>query len=179
VATGQLARDLPNLHSDAVLALEFSPDGKYLASGAADKIARVIDLATGKFTRSFEGHTHHVLSLSWSLDGRTLVTSGADNMVKVWDVVTGDRKKNIEGYEKEVTAVRFSGATTTLLTSSGDSKLRLVGTAGNEVKSIPVPEYLQAAALTADGKLIVAGGEASVLRVFNATDGKPVATFEK
>jgi hypothetical protein len=35
-----------------------------------------------------------------------------------------------------------------------------------------------AATATLDGKLVVAGGQDGVLRVWNAADGKAVATFE-
>ena len=179
-ATGALVRDLPNVHSDAVLGLDFSPDGKFLASGAADKMARVTDLATGQVARTFEGHTHHVLAVSWSLDGRTLATAGADNLVKVWDAVSGEKKKNIEGYEKEVTAVRFAGASATLLTSSGDNRVRLVGLDGKEVRAFPeVADFMQAAAITANGQLVVAGGQDGVLRVWNAADGKPLIVFPR
>jgi WD40 repeat protein len=178
VATGKLLHDFPKIHSDAVFSLEFSPDGKMLASGAADKMARVIDLSTGKLVRSFEGHTHHVLGVTWSADGRTLATAGADGVVKIWDVTTGDRKKNIEGYEKEVTAVRFVGATTNLLTSSGDKKVRLVSVDGREVRSFPeVADFMESAAVSADGKIVVAGGEDGVLRVWSAPDGAKLATF--
>lgn len=178
VASGQLVRDFPKVHSDAVLSLEFSPDGKLLASGAADKMARVCDLATGKIVRNFEGHTHHVLGVSWSADGRTLATAGADGMVKVWDFTTGDRKKNIEGYDKEVTAVRFVGATANLVTSSGDNKVRLVGLDGKEVRVFPeVADFMESAAVSADGKMIVAGGQDSVLRVWNAADGGKLGVF--
>ncbi|HYR57987.1 MAG TPA: hypothetical protein VEO95_05140, partial [Chthoniobacteraceae bacterium] len=176
-ATGQLVRDFPKVHSDAVFSLEFSPDGKLLASGAADKMARVIDLSSGKVARNFEGHTHHVLGVSWSADGRTLATAGADGVVKIWDVPTGDRKKNIDGYDKEVTAVRFIGASANLLTSSGDSKVRLVGLDGKEVRVFPeVADFMESAAASADGKLVVAGGHDSVLRVWNA-DGAKIAAF--
>lgn len=175
---GQLVRDFPKVHSDAVLSVEFSPDGQWLASGAADKMARVCELATGKLVRNFEGHTHHVLGVSWSADGRTLATAGGDGMVKVWDFTTGDRKKNIEGYDKEVTAVRFVGATTNLLTSSGDNKVRLVGVDGREVRVFPeVADFMESAAVSADGRLVVAGGQDSVLRVWNAADGGKLATF--
>ncbi len=179
-ATGAPLRDFPKLHADAVLGLEFSPDGKHLATASADKVCRILDAATGKGVRSFEGHTHHVLAVSWSLDGRTVATAGADNAVKIWDFTTGDRKKNIDGYDKEVTAVRFSAATTTLLTSSGDNKVRLVGVDGKEVRLFPeVKDYMQSAAVTADGRLVVSGGQDSVLRIWNAADGKPVAAFAK
>lgn len=178
IASGELVRDFPKVHSDAVLSLEFSPDGKLLASGAADKMAHVTELATGKIVRNFEGHTHHVLGVSWSADGRTLATAGADGMVKVWDFTTGDRKKNIEGYDKEVTAVRFVGATANLVTSSGDNKVRLVGLDGKEVRVFPeVADFMESAAVSADGKLVVAGGQDSVLRVWSAVDGGKLATF--
>lgn len=179
-ANGQLIRDVLNPHADNILGLEFSPDGKFLASGAADKMARIIDVATGKVVRTFEGHTHHVLAVTWSPDGRTLATAGADNLVKVWDATTGDRKKNIEGYDKEVTAVRFTGVSSTVLTSSGDNKVRLVGLDGKEVRVFPgVTDFMMSAAVTADGKIVLAGGQDSVLRAWNAADGKAVVTFPR
>ena len=177
-STGELVRDLPNVHSDAVFGLAFSPDNRFLASGAADKMARLIDLSTGKVVRNLEGHTHHVLGVAWSLDGRTLATAGADNLVKIWDTSTGSRRKNIEGYEKEVTAIRFTGASDQLVTASGDNRVRLVNTEGKDIRSFPeVADYMQAAAVTADGRIIAAGGQDSVLRVWNAADGKLIAKF--
>ncbi|MDB6175756.1 MAG: Planctomycete cytochrome [Chthoniobacteraceae bacterium] len=177
-ATGEMIKDLPNVHTDTVLALEFSPDGASIASGAADKIARVVDLESGKVTRAFEGHSHHVLSVSWSLDGRTLVTGGADNVVKVWDVPTGERKKNIEGYDKEITSVRFVGVGDQVLTGSGDPKVRLVATDGKEIRSFPdAVDFIQGVAATADGKLVMAGGQDGVLRVWMAADGQRVQAF--
>jgi WD40 repeat protein len=174
------AREFPNIHSDTVLALAFSADGKFLASGAADKIARITDLASGKVVKSFEGHTHHILGIAWSLDGRTLATAGADSVVKVWDVTTGDRKKNIEGYDKEVTSVRFVGAADQLITSSGDNKVRLVGLDGKEVRAFPdVADFVQSSAVTADGKTVIAGGQDGVLRVWNVADGKAAGAFQK
>ena len=63
----------PVLHSDAVLSLAFSRDGARLASGAADRFVKVLDL-TGQRPRPLvlEGHTHHVLGVSFKADGRTL-----------------------------------------------------------------------------------------------------------
>jgi WD40 repeat protein len=137
----------------------------------------VTEVSTGKIARSFEGHTHHVLGVSWSADGRTLATAGADGTVKIWDFTTGDKKKSIEGYDKEVTAVRFVGATANLLTSSGDNKVRLVGTDGKEVRVFPdVADFMESAAVSADGKLVVAGGQDSVLRIWNA-DGAKLEAF--
>jgi WD40 repeat protein len=166
------------VHSDSVLSLDFSPDDKYLASGAADKFARVIDLATGKVLKAFEGHTHHVLGVSWKRDGRSLATAGADNVVKVWDFTTGERKKNIEGFNKEVASISFIGVTDQALTSSGDSQVRIVRENGESVRTFGgAADYMYSASATPDGKVVVAGGQDSILRVWNGGDGNVLVTF--
>jgi WD40 repeat protein len=179
VATGKLQQDLKNVHSDAVFGLDFSPDGKYLASSAADKFVRVVEVSSGKVVKSFEGHTHHVLGVSWKRDERTLISCGADNVIKVWDFLTGERKKTIEGFGKEVTSISFIGITDQALATSGDSKVRLVQENGTEVRSFAgASDFVFSAAATPDGKIVIAGGEDSILRIWNGTDGKTIATFE-
>ena len=178
VNDGKLWQEFKNVHSDAVLALEFSPDGKYLASGAADKFAKVVEIATGKIARSFEGHTHHVLGVSWKSDGRTLVSSGADNVLKVWDFVSGERKKTIEGFNKEVTSVSFLSNTDQAVASSGDNQVRIVRDNGDNVRSLGGgTDFMYSSAATADGKIVVAGGADSFLRVWDAGDGKVLGAF--
>ena len=178
IETGALKRAISKAHSDTVFALEFSPDGKMLASGGADKMARLLDLATGKVIRTMEGHTGHVLSLDWSADGRQLVTAGADNVAKVWDAATGQRKRNVDGYEKEVTGVRFVGVNGTVATSSGDSKVRLVGADGKEIRVFEqVTDFMQALALRRDGSQLVSGGQDGMLRVWTTETGKVEASF--
>jgi WD40 repeat protein len=191
VASGRQERACDDVHTDAVFSLRFSPDGKRLASGAADRFLRVIDLtappttapATGPAKppfRTFEGHTHHVLGVSWKSDGRTIVSAGADNTVKIWDADTGERKKNVTGFDKEVTAVVFTGDTDQFLAASGDGKLKLIKEGGSDVRSFSGAgsDFIYAATATLDGKLILAGGQDGVLRVWNAADGKAAGTFE-
>ena len=106
--SSQLA-DLKDAHSDTVFGVEFSRDGKYLASGGADKFVKVFDVATGKHVRSFEGHTHHVLGVSWKADGSLLASAGADNQIKVWNFESGEQVRSIAGYAKQVTSIQFIG----------------------------------------------------------------------
>jgi WD40 repeat protein len=178
VGDGKLLSDLKNIHSDSVLCLDFSPNDQYLASGAADKFARVIELATGKIVKAFEGHTHHVLGVSWKRDGRSLATAGADNVVKVWDFTTGERRKNIEGFNKEVASINFIGVTDQALTTSGDSQVRIVRENGDNVRTFTgAADYMYSGSATPDGKIVVAGGQDSVLRVWNGADGNLMVSF--
>lgn len=178
VASGRLVNEWKERHSDAVLSLDFSPDGKRLASGGADKIARVTDVASGKLVNVFEGHTHHVLGVSFRADGRVLATAGADSVVVVWDMISGERKKKIEGWSKEVTSLQFIGATNQILTSAGDNLVRIVDDGGGQIRSMAkLPDFMQSAASAATAGVIIGGGEDSLLRVWNGTNGQELAVF--
>ena len=178
LASGKLTATWKELHDDIVMSLDFSPDGKRIASGAADKIARVTEIATGEQVNLLEGHTHYVMGISFRADGRVLATAGADGVVISWDMILGERKKKIEGWTKEVTSLQFIGATNQIVTSAGDNRIRIVNDDGAEVRSIKgLPDFMQAAASTANGATLVGGGEDSTLRVWNGTDGKELAAF--
>jgi WD40 repeat protein len=177
-ATGKATATWKERHVDIVMSLDFSPDGKRLASGAADKIARVTEIASGKQVNLLEGHTHYVMGVAFRADGRVLASAGADGVVISWDMILGERKKKIEGWTKEVTSVQFIGATNQIVTSAGDNRVRIVNDEGGEVRSITgLPDFMQAAASTANGATLVGGGEDSTLRIWNGIDGKELAAF--
>lgn len=50
------AREGPQGHTDEVLALAVSDDGKYLASGGKDRRLVLWDVEKGEFIRDFTGH---------------------------------------------------------------------------------------------------------------------------
>lgn len=179
VADGSLRLNLPEAHSDTVFGVDFSADGRYLASAAADKFVKVFDVAAGTAIRSFEGHTHHVLGVGWRFDGTLLASSGADKVIKIWNFDSGEQQRTIQGFNKEATSVRFVGATGLTLTSSGDKTLRLHNTDdGKSPRSFGgADEFLYTAAITPDGKLVVAGGQDGVLRAWNGEDGKSLMNF--
>ncbi|MEZ6131940.1 MAG: c-type cytochrome domain-containing protein [Planctomycetaceae bacterium] len=179
VADGKLVRTFEDAHSDTVYGLDFSADGKFLASAAADKFVKVFDIATGDHVRSYEGHTHHVMDVSWKGDGTTLASAGADNAIKVWNAETGEQSRTITTYQKQVTSLDFIGMEDDFISCSGDKRVfRHKAANGGTVREFKgCPDYVYCSATTADGALVAAGCEDGILRIWNGADGKEIATF--
>jgi WD40 repeat protein len=173
-STCRLVKEFNEVHSDSVFGLAFSRTGEYLASCAADRFMRVIDLSTGRATRSFEGHTHHVLGVAWKEDGRTLATAGADDVVKIWDFRSGERRKNVDGFEKEVTSMTSIGGEQFLITS-GDHQVRLLNDKGETLRTFDGAKgFLYSAAASVEGKRVIAGGQDGVVYIWDGLTGELV-----
>ncbi|OAI56424.1 hypothetical protein AYO47_09030 [Planctomyces sp. SCGC AG-212-M04] len=67
-------------------ALAFSPDGRWLATGASDGAVELWDAQTAKPTGIVGRHGTRVYTLSFGADSRTLVSGGADDVGIIWKV---------------------------------------------------------------------------------------------
>lgn len=166
--------DLKAAHSDTVFGVSFSPDGKLLATAGADKFVRVFEVPSGRLVKGFEGHTHHVMDVGWTPDGKHLVSAGADNVVKVWDYEKGEKVRDIPGYQKQVTRLAFVGRRPEFLAASGDQQVRLTNaeTGGHLRVFGGATDYVYAVAAGPDGKVVAAGGEDGVVRLYDGRTGK-------
>jgi WD40 repeat protein len=178
-ASGQLITEIKNAHSDTVFALAFSPDGKYLASGAADKFVKVFEVPSGKFVKSFEGHTHHVMGVGWTPDGKRLISGSADNIVKVWDFDKGEKIRDMPGHQKQITALMMVGKTPQFLTVSGDATARLWNADnGATIRQFSgAGDFLYAVGVSSDGAVVATGCEDGLVRLYDGKTGTLVKTL--
>jgi WD40 repeat protein len=74
--------------SGIVTNVAWSPDQKALVSASDTGVIQIWDVATGKNTITFRGHTTIVTEVAWSPTGDRIASSSWDNTVKVWDIAT-------------------------------------------------------------------------------------------
>jgi WD40 repeat protein len=87
---GHVAQVGPQTWRESVTALDWSHDGKILASGGGDGRVLLWDLATATVLLRCEGHEAGVRAMAFSSDDRTLVSGSDDRTALVWDL-TGVR----------------------------------------------------------------------------------------
>jgi WD40 repeat protein len=85
IPTRSMQKRLGN-HTEQVVSVALSPNGKLLASASGDQTVRLWDTESWEETRILRGHEHEVHSVTFSPDGRKLLSCGKDQSIRIWDV---------------------------------------------------------------------------------------------
>jgi len=97
-------------HTDAVLDIKFSPDGRHLASGSGDTTVRFWNLGTQLPLHQCRGHRDHVLCVAWSPDAQLLASGGMDGLVHLWDPATGAGLGACQAHKQWITSLAWEPA---------------------------------------------------------------------
>lgn len=95
-------------HAEAVVSLNFSPDGAHLASGSGDTTVRLWDLNTETPHFTCTGHKQWVLCVSWAPDGKRLASGCKAGSIIIWDPETGQQKgRPLSGHKKHINCLAW------------------------------------------------------------------------
>lgn len=102
----------------------FSPDGKFLATGAEDRLIRIWDIAKKQIVMVLQGHEQDIYSLDYFPSGEKLVSGSGDRTVRIWDLRTGQCSLTLS----------IEDGVTTVAVSPGDGKFIAAGSLDRAVR---------------------------------------------
>eukprot|EP00915_Cephaloidophora_sp_WS-2016_P011922 GHVH01017363.1.p1 GENE.GHVH01017363.1~~GHVH01017363.1.p1 ORF type:complete len:546 (+),score=64.53 GHVH01017363.1:33-1670(+) len=95
-------------HQQVINHIQFSPNGKFLASASFDKTVRLWDGLHGRYLSRFRNHVGRVYRVSWAPDSRWLVSASQDSTLKLWDTKKGELKEDLPGACDEIFCLDWS-----------------------------------------------------------------------
>lgn len=176
LVSGQTTRTLTG-PTAAVTAIAFSGDGTRIVAGAADKIARVWNLADGKQLGQFTGHAQPLTAVAFPGNNNLLaITAAADGSLKVWNVADAkEQAVKFNGLAGTVTAL-VSLANGQFVTAT-DQAVRVWNANGQPGANIAFGQPVAAIAVSVDGSKLAVGGKDKSAKIFQI-DGKQLFVLE-
>jgi WD40 repeat protein len=112
-------------HEAKIWDLDFSPDGRLVASASVDNTLRLWQVREGLLLRTMEGHPFPVLSVVFAPSGQTLATSSDDGIVRIWELSNSQLLHTLQGHSGWVRSLAYSPDGTVLASGSDDFTVRL------------------------------------------------------
>ena len=176
-------------HTGSVLVVEFSSDGKTLASGSSDNTIRLWNPHTLQNIGVLTGHQTNVREVAFSYDGLLLASFGSnDKSVRLWDVKTGRSKANISGCSSDIRSLAISPDGKTIAAGEENGKVTLLSTERNKrvatlvghtlaPSDIREPGSVLSLAFSPDGKTLASGSRDTTIRLWNVKTQKHKVTL--
>ena len=184
VWSGELDRRLTILsgHVGLVRGLDFSPDGKRLVSIGYGGVVRIWDLETLRETRNIAAFEDvHGYRVRFAMHGQAVIAIAEKSPAKIWDVESGELIDTFgaNGRGSWGLAVSPDGQSCVVRDDAGDFRVWDLAPR-KHVAWMRFPlhnEIARCLRYSPDGKIIAAGTDERIVRLFEARTGKLIASF--
>ncbi|HLO15335.1 MAG TPA: hypothetical protein VK206_10930 [Anaerolineales bacterium] len=166
-------------HSDSVISVAFSPDGKILASGGQDhNIIFWNPITRQPIGKPLEGHQASVLSLAFSPDGSILASGSDDDTIILWNVKTHERiGQPLKGHQDAVYSIAYSPDGKILASGSWDDSIILWDVSTGQAIGKPLVGHrgdVYSVAFSPDGKTLASGSLDKMIILWDVVTQEPI-----
>ncbi len=171
---------IPQGHTDPVLGVAVTPDGRQAISASLDRTLIVWDLESGQAQRTLQGHANSVTSVAATPDGRQAISASLDKTLIVWDLESGQAQRTLQGHANSVTSVAVTPDGVRAVSTSWDKTLIVW-----DLESALAMHILQghigritSVAVTPDGRQAISASLDKTLIVWDLESGQAQRTLQ-
>lgn len=169
-------------HTRAVVCVEYSPDGKEIASSGEDGLIIIWNADTGEKIHNIKAHNGPISSIAWSpvKEDKRLVSGGDDFMIKIWNTDTAKETiESLSGHTSVVKGVCFDQRGKLIASVSRDNTLRTWDSrSGKQLQSLRGHlDWLNCVHFSENGNKVVTGSWDYTLKLWNLRRGDAVGTM--
>ena len=168
-------------NTDTINAVEFSGDGRLVATAGQDGTARVWDVATGSPVASLPGHSSGVTQVAFRADRGAIATGDGKGITRIWPLRDNHPAppvviKKVQQNSSARVAFNRAGQ----LLAYGDRSPQLFdGTTGAPIKEFNGHrDWVIDARFTADGQKLVTASRDGTARVWDVASGQQLAVLQ-
>lgn len=164
-------------HESGVTQIQFSPDGKILASASWDKTIKLWRIENRTLITTLTGHQDGVnsIALGWGEKGYLLASGSEDKTIKLWSIIDKQAKliTTLTDHQDSVKTLAFNPKGNILASGSYDQTIKLWSREGKLLQTLRGHNLaVSALAFNPDGNILASGSWDSTIRFWQINGQK-------
>lgn len=160
-------------HRHIVNGVQFSPDGRLVASAGVDSTLQIWQTADGRMLKTI-AHPAGITGLEWSAASNLLITSSYDGKVRAWNAGDGKLVHELMGHQGTVWTVAISRDGKHIASAGEDKTIRIWdAVTGNMLRSLSGHKRnIWAVRFNPEGSKLASCGFDFTAKIWSVADGR-------